>query len=85
MTKQQNKDFAKLELAYLDQVREQNADGQIRQMEVIFYWIKKQITQMRLKIILELPLITESLLMKAIQGRLNGQSEGGIYFCCKWP
>ena len=57
MTKQQNEDFAKLELAYLDQVREQNADGQIRQMEVIFYWIKKQITQMRLKIILELPII----------------------------
>jgi hypothetical protein len=57
MTKQQKEEFAKLELAYLDQVRERNPDGQIRQMEVIFYWIKKQITEMRMKIILQLPLI----------------------------
>lgn len=57
MTKTQNEDFAKLELAYLDRVREQNPDGQIRQMEVIFYWIKKQITEARMAIIIQLPLV----------------------------
>jgi hypothetical protein len=57
MTKQQQEDFAKLELAYLDQVQQQNPDGQIRQMEVIFFWLKKQITAERMKIIINLPLI----------------------------
>jgi hypothetical protein len=56
MTKQQNEDFAKLEMAYLDKVRERNPDGQIRQMEVIFYWIRKQITEARMDVIIQLPL-----------------------------
>jgi hypothetical protein len=57
MTKQQQEDFAKLELAYLDQVRGENPVGQLRQMEVIFYWIKKQITEARMAMILNLPLV----------------------------
>jgi hypothetical protein len=55
MTKKQQEDFAKLELAYLDQVLEANPDGQIRQMEVIFFWLKKQIFEARLPIILNIP------------------------------
>jgi hypothetical protein len=57
MTKQQNEDFAKLELAYLEQVRERNPDAQIRQMEVIFFWVKKQVTAARMIIIINLPLV----------------------------
>jgi hypothetical protein len=56
MTKKQNEDFAKLELAYLDKVRERNPDGQIRQMEVIFYWIRRQIAEARMAVIIQLPL-----------------------------
>jgi hypothetical protein len=54
MTKQQNEDFAKLELAYLDQVRERDPDRQIHQMELIFYWLKKQINQARWELILNM-------------------------------
>jgi hypothetical protein len=55
MTKQQTEDFAKLELAYLDQVRERNPDGQIKQMEVIFFWLKKQINAARVNVLIAMP------------------------------
>lgn len=54
MTKQQQEEFARLELAYLDEVQKDNAEGQLRQMEVIFYWLKKQITDARAVIIAQL-------------------------------
>jgi hypothetical protein len=42
MTKLQIEEFSKLELAYLESVRAQQPDEQLRYMELIFYWLKKQ-------------------------------------------
>ena len=42
MTKLQIEEFQKLEMAYLDAVRVQDQDKQIQQMELIFFWLRKQ-------------------------------------------
>jgi hypothetical protein len=42
MTKIQIVEFSKLELQYLEQVKLQNVEEQLRWMEVIFFWLKKQ-------------------------------------------
>jgi hypothetical protein len=42
MTKLQIEEFSKLELAYLESVSAQQPDEQLRHMELIFYWLKKQ-------------------------------------------
>jgi hypothetical protein len=55
MTKQQQEELSKLELAYLDEVRANNPEGQLRQMEVIFFWVKKQVTEARALIIAQMP------------------------------
>ena len=78
MTKKQQEDFAKLELAYLDQVQQQNPDGQIRQMEVIFFWLKKQIGDSIAPFILE---EAESKLhMAKIFGEITAAQKGEFTF-----
>jgi hypothetical protein len=42
MTKLQIEEFQKLEMAYLDSVRAEYAEKQIRMMDLIFFWLRKQ-------------------------------------------
>jgi hypothetical protein len=43
MTSEQISEFQKLEMAYLDSVRNEDGDMQIKIMEVIFFWLHKQV------------------------------------------
>lgn len=42
MTVEQNRDFAKLELQFLEKVQQDDASEQVRMQILIFYWIEKQ-------------------------------------------
>jgi hypothetical protein len=42
MTKLQIEEFQKLEMSYLDAVRDNDPSKQIKMMEVFFFWLKKQ-------------------------------------------
>ena len=43
MTEQQKKEFAQLQFAYLEAVQNNEKSAQIMKMDLIFYWMKKQI------------------------------------------
>jgi hypothetical protein len=42
MTKLQIEEFQKLEMAYLDSVRAEDGEKQIQMMDLIFFWLRKQ-------------------------------------------
>lgn len=52
MTKLQIEEFQKLEMAYLDKVREDDGEGQIKMMELIFFWLRKQMRAAQATLIL---------------------------------
>jgi hypothetical protein len=43
MTEQQKKEFAQLQMAYIEAVKNNEKSAQIIKMDLIFYWLKKQI------------------------------------------
>lgn len=51
MTKIQVEEFQKLEMSFLDAVRDDDATAQITMMEVIFFWLKKQLRFAQMTII----------------------------------
>lgn len=52
MTKLQIEEFQALERAYLDGVRSLDKDIQIQMMEIIFYWLRKQMRAAQARLIL---------------------------------
>jgi hypothetical protein len=52
MTKLQIEEFQKLEMAYLTKVRENDGEGQIKMMELIFFWFRKQMRAAQATLIL---------------------------------
>lgn len=52
MTKLQIEEFQKLEMAYLDGVRSLDKDIQINMMEIIFFWLRKQMRAAQATLIL---------------------------------
>lgn len=74
MTRKQQEEFAKLQLTFLEKVREGDGREQLELMEVIFHWMKKQMINARKSIVDVLPpMERESLMPVDIEPNLKGE------------